>query len=73
MSKTILSSIFAFTGCAVFTAAGLWTAFGGEARQASLFSRAGGVAFAALFLWAAVHYAVQLRRKLTRRAASDGS
>jgi hypothetical protein len=62
MKASTFLSVFAITGCAVFGVAGLWIASGFAVGHASIFDRAGGVAFAALFVWVASRYVVQLRR-----------
>jgi hypothetical protein len=63
MKKGTFLSVFAITGCAVFGVAGLYIAAGLARGHTSLFSRAGGVAFAALFACVASKYVAQLRRE----------
>jgi len=63
MKKAIVHSVFACAGCSAFFFAGIWLALGEAKGHTSLFSRAGGVAMAALFLWVASKYILQLRRE----------
>ena len=62
MKTGTFQSVFAIIGCAVFGIAGLYIAAGCAPGHTSLFSRTGGVVFAALFIWVASRYILHLRR-----------
>jgi hypothetical protein len=63
MKKSILLTALACTVCVGFIAYGAWTALGFNAEHRSFFSRAGGVAFVALYSWIAQYYIARIRRK----------